>query len=262
MVATMIWQQLATEIETWAHQQKTITLWWRDDDAHANNPALSRLLELTCQHQIPLCLAVIPSKLDSSLIKQVEQQPLTWVSQHGYSHQNHAPKGQRKCELGADRLFEVIASELLTGKNFLNQAFPNQFFPVLVPPWNRLASPLIMELAKMDYIGLSTLGPRTTRKDLTVNNVHVDIINWKTRQFAGESSCLTQLIKQLQARRQGHVDSTEATGIMTHHLVHDEACWQFCQQLSTFLKPYSHIKWQRPNVLFSKASIIPFTSNI
>ncbi|MDE1463440.1 polysaccharide deacetylase family protein [Spartinivicinus poritis] len=252
----MSWQQLATEIEIWATEQKTITLWWRDDDAYTNSAALTQLINLTNHYQIPLCLAVIPSQLEISLIERVEQQPLVWISQHGYSHQNHAPANQRKCELGADRLFEVIASELLTGQNMLQHAFPKQFFPVLVPPWNRLAHSLVNELANMHYIGLSTLGPRQPRKDLVVQNVHVDIINWKQRQFAGEKHCLTQLIQHLQARRLNQIDRQEATGLMTHHLDHDAGCWQFCRQLCEFLKPYSHVQWQQPNRLFSKASVI------
>ncbi|WP_163834020.1 polysaccharide deacetylase family protein [Spartinivicinus ruber] len=252
----MSWQQLATEIKTWEKAKKTITLWWRDDDAHANSPALEQLIQLTHTHQIPVCLAVIPSQLELSLIELVEQYPLVWLSQHGYSHQNHAPADQRKCELGTNRLFEVIASELLTGQNILQQALPKQFFPILVPPWNRMAKALINELANMHYIGLSTLGPRTTRKDLVVQNVHVDIINWKQRQFAGEQHCLEQLTQHLKARRLNQVDCQEATGLMTHHLAHDDGCWQFCQQLCEFLQPYSHIKWQKPNLLFSKASVV------
>ncbi|MCP4275670.1 MAG: hypothetical protein GY779_04885, partial [Gammaproteobacteria bacterium] len=86
--------------------------------------------------------------------------------------------------------------------------------------------------------GLSTLGPReqeNAAQGLKQVNVHVDIINWKQgRCFAGEKTCIEQIIAHLSAKRAGLVDPDEPTGIMTHHLIHDAGCWSFLDELFSF----------------------------
>jgi hypothetical protein len=43
---------------------------------------------------------------------------------------------------------------------------------------------------------------------------------------------VAQTVRLLADRRTGAADNGEPLGILTHHLVHDEAIWSFCAQLA------------------------------
>jgi hypothetical protein len=101
---------------------RTTLFWWRDDDAVAASPALDRLLNLARSHAAPLALAVIPARLEPSLAQRLtalehDQWPAGRLAllQHGYSHTNNAPDGEKKCELGPHRPLPLTQGDLATG---------------------------------------------------------------------------------------------------------------------------------------------------
>ena len=51
------------ELEAWAAAGKRATLWWRDDDAAEDSPALEKLLTLAEKEAVALVIAVIPAAL-------------------------------------------------------------------------------------------------------------------------------------------------------------------------------------------------------
>ena len=62
------------------------------------------------------------------------------------------------------------------------------------------------------------------------DNTHIGIVDWPTtRAFCGDSSALDQACRHLAERRTGAVDDAEPTGLLTHHLAHDPACWHFIE---------------------------------
>lgn len=227
------WKDLVRELQLWRDAGRTPTLWWRDDDAQSRTAALQPLTQLSSGHAVPVALASIPKGCDSTLVEVVSRYPELSVLQHGYSHTNHAPPDERKCELGAHRPQAAVLDELEQGQQELRRLFATRFLPVLVPPWNRLSTALIDALPNVGFIGLSTLGPRPKHTALTQVNVHVDLIDWRDgRRFVGEEQALRRLIEHLALRRAGgSVDPREATGIMTHHLVQDAAGWRFLARL-------------------------------
>lgn len=232
------WLALSDELQAWQDQQLTPTLWWRDDDARQHSEALQRLCQLSQRFEIPLSLAVIPCGADRSLLPFFESTPDLSALLHGYQHISHAQAGQRNCELGDDRPVAQVLAELEQGLQKLRELLGDRFVEVLVPPWNRLTDDLIDRLMTIGVAGLSTLGPREqlNRAGLRLNHVHIDLINWKQgRCFAGDRAVLGQLIEHLRQRRLGQVDADEATGLMSHHLAHDQGCWDFCEQLFEFL---------------------------
>ncbi|WP_426417754.1 polysaccharide deacetylase family protein [Aestuariirhabdus sp. LZHN29] len=244
------WSRLNEELELWKDHNTPLTLWWRDDDACSDTAALEQLLTLADQYRLPLSLAVIPQRLERSLISCLDS--VTGVSclLHGYDHTSYAAPGERNQELGDHRPIDVVLQSLRRGHQHLQQELPHHYQPVLVPPWNRINQRLLSHLPEIGLSGLSTLGPRIPRPQLSVNNVHLDLIDWKRRCFAGEDSVISQLIEHLKQRRQGQVDSTEATGIMTHHLAHDAASWVFLRQLLEFLSAYEQVVWPDIGPLF------------
>jgi len=51
------------------------------------------------------------------------------------------------------------------------------------------------------------------------------------RRFLGEAAALALTVHHLAARRIGRVDEAEATGLLTHHAVHEPAAWRFVERL-------------------------------
>ncbi|MEH6822991.1 MAG: polysaccharide deacetylase family protein [Motiliproteus sp.] len=249
------WTLLSAELQAWQERGATPTLWWRDDDAQRQTPALERLCQLSRHYSVPLSLAVIPAGAEPSLLPLFAVTPQLMALQHGYQHHNHARADQRKCELGDNRPLTEVVAELQRGGDQLRQLLGDRFAAVLVPPWNRYNLDLSEQLAGLGCIGLSTLGPRSQSCEhgLRINNVHVDLINWRRGGcFAGDTAVLAQLVRHLKQRRLGEVDSEEASGLMTHHLAHDADCWQFCQRLFEFMADHP-VRWLSARQCFDPA---------
>jgi hypothetical protein len=249
------WPTLDAELDRWARADRIATLWWRDDDAVTVTPALDRLMQTARQPDgapVPLCLAVIPAEADGVLAKRAAASPQLSILQHGFSHRNHAPPAEKKQELGTHRPPAVVLGELTEGRMRLRQLFAGHFLPVLVPPWNRIAAAVRDGLAGIGMTHISTYGPRTSGDRLSINT-HVDIIDWHGgRGFVGEAAALRLLTGHLSARREQNVDPAEPTGILTHHLVQDEACWEFLTGLVYRMSRRPEVRWVAGTGIFGQ----------
>jgi hypothetical protein len=220
------WDELRAALDGVAARGEAIQLWWRDDDAGRNHPALTRLLELAECLDLPLALAVVPMWLDASTQARIAASPNATVLQHGFAHADHAAPEAKSIELGGrDRV--AVLDELARGRAFLADAFGCAFLAVLVPPWNRLDAGLVERLTGCGFVGLSTFGRRAGAEaapGLPQINTHLDPVDWRgTRLFVGETAALTRLIAVL--------DAEEPIGILSHHLAMDEAGWAFLDRL-------------------------------
>ena len=249
------WSALDDELARWSDAGRTAEIWWRDDDAAEETPALERLLMLQEKSGVPLALAVVPAKAASGLARRLESCAGVSLLQHGYGHVNHALPGDKKAELGGERPAMVVLGELATGAMAMEQVFASSEFegrrlPVLVPPWNRIATGLVWALPEIGFSGLSTFGPlhkpgaRPFRiRGLRQVNTHVDLIDWKgNRGFVGEDFALAALIDALAAARttsDTRIGTTTGTkepdatpiGVLSHHLAMDEGAWDFLRSL-------------------------------
>ena len=220
------WRELEAALDAIARDGRAIRLWWRDDDAGRCDPRLERLLELAERRALPLALAVVPVWLDADAQARIAASPFASVLQHGFAHRNHAPTGEKSCELGG-RAVPTIEAELRRGRDVLVDAFGAAFLAVLVPPWNRLDTKLIGRLAACGFCGLSTYGRRHAPEaaaGLIQINAHLDLIDWRgDRLFVGEVAALERLIAVL--------DPDEPIGILSHHLAMDELGWEFLDRL-------------------------------
>jgi hypothetical protein len=169
------------------------------------------------------------------------------VLQHGYAHANHAPAGAKKIELGPHRPLETVLAELETGRRRLADLFGTRALPALVPPWNRIDTALVRQLPEIGIAGLSTFGPRPAPNAATgvgQVNTHIDILDWRgTRGFIGEAAALDLVVRHLAQRRQRQVDPSEPTGLLTHHLVHDDATWRFFATLLPRTARHPRVRW-------------------
>jgi len=249
------WASLAEELARWQNTGQRVDLWWRDDDAVADTPALRRLIEIA---RVPVALAVIPADLQPDLASclAVTTEPDRFaVLQHGFSHRNHEPPDRKKAELGLARPGDLVLAELAQGKKILQQAFGARALPVLTPPWNRIAPAVIDHLPEQGFRGLTTYLPRRAphaAAGLLQVNTHVDIIDWHGgRGFLGTDQSLALLTQHLRARRLKEADRIEPTGILTHHLVHDAASWLFLERLQDWLSTYPVIRWLTAREVFA-----------
>lgn len=248
------WTVLDRELESWRSTGRHAPLWWRDDDAVAATPALSRLLQLSGEERVPVCLAVIPARFSRDLVSALMGSDATVVA-HGHAHENHAPADAKKAEFGADRPLPAMAGELADGRQRIHDAFGPRARPVFVPPWNRMTDSLLPHLAPAGFTGLSAKGPRPVPRvtGVTVRDVSVDIIDWRGgRGFLGLSTVLAQIVDGLRRRRLGEIDPDQGPlGILTHHLVQDDAAWSFLAALCGRVERSGAARWLDVDAVFA-----------
>lgn len=228
------WTVLEAELDAWGAAGRTAHLWWRDDDAAAPCPALQRLLDLAAAQGVPLALAVIPARMEDSLVPLLDGHAAQCaVLQHGFAHKNHAVADAKKCELVDPAARPAVPDELRRGRDRLAAGFGERFLPVLVPPWNRIAPSLVAQLPALGFAGLSTYKARgKAPAGLVQVNCHLDILQWQPeKHFLGTEAAIALLVDHLVAKRQGTADAAEPSGILSHHQVHDAAAWDFLVEL-------------------------------
>lgn len=246
-LAQTAWSWLQQELDRWSDAGLEASLWWRDDDATRDCDRLQQLFSLSQRCQVPLAIAAIPSRLHASLVDAVNKHTQVTVLQHGYTHQNHADAGELKLELGGLRDIQTISSDLHLGFEQLDDQFGVQFCPVLVPPWNRIDESVLPRLREVGLHGISTYRvckQQPTDGTILQVNTHMDPVHWRHNQgFIGVYPAIAILIQHLLARRTGYRDIAEPTGVLSHHLVYNHACWQFTEDLFHFLNAHPATRW-------------------
>lgn len=229
------WSPLDTELAEWKASGLTLPLWWRDDDAIAPTDPLVRLADLTTRLGLPVHLAVIPADAGAALAEFTRTRRSLIPVIHGFAHRNHAPADEKKAEFGAHRPMSECLADAKAGLARMSEMFGQQLMPMFVPPWNRIAPDVVQGLAALGYEALSTFTPRQAplaTGGLVQINTHLDPIHWRgNRSLLPHEDLIAQVARELKDRRTGTTDNTEPYGILTHHLVHDKAIWQFTEAL-------------------------------
>lgn len=210
-----------------------LPLWCRDDDATEPSPALDRLYRFSEGTGLPVHLAIIPKPATQALAGLVRDTSAFVPLVHGWQHINHAPPEVKKSEFGQMR--EGGAIELKAAIDRLSELFGEQLLPVFVPPWNRMDMGFLPELARSGYRGVSQFLPRSAPQPhpgIVQINTHIDPVAWRSsRDLADPDMLIAHTADLLVARSTGDADATEPLGLLTHHLVHSQAVWSFCDQL-------------------------------
>jgi hypothetical protein len=244
------WCDLVSELDGWREAGQVATLWWRDDDAAKPSCRLDRLLSIASN--IPVSLAVIPAAAGPQLAEYLahpsrSKRPAPiGILQHGWHHTNHAPAG-RKSEFPAGRSRHAVASELAAGQTRLAKLFGAHALAVLAPPWNRFDPSFLPLLGDCGLTAISRQQPRHAAcpaPGIAEVNVHVDLVAWAgDRGFIGEAAALGGIVGHLRARRLRELDASEPTGILTHHLVHDEPTEIFLRHLVAVTCTHPAARW-------------------
>jgi hypothetical protein len=193
-----------------------VKLWWRDDDAGADDPKLDRLLAIAMHRAVPVVLAVIPARLDGATAQKILACPFATAVQHGLAHKDHRSVDGQKCEL-VDRIDQD--APLVAARHRLADTFGERFRPMMVPPWNRIEPALRERLPALEFPFLSTFaGHRRLppAEGLRQLDTHVDAIRWKEGRAPLDSGSIVAACRQSAGMVGGPI------GLLTHHAVTDE----------------------------------------
>lgn len=226
------WSPLDAELD---RLDMPLPVWWRDDDAITDTAALDRLIRMSERFGWPLHLAIIPAHADAALANRLAGASAVIPVPHGWSHVSHAPASEKNSEFGAHRPVEEMAKQAGEGRRRLADLLGEEPARMFVPPWNRVSPDLLPLLPAQGFDMISTFNAREAPKaaqGLTRVNTHLDPIDWHgSRSVADPQVLVNQLAHDLACRRDGRADPLEPYGLLTHHLVHDSAIWDFIVSL-------------------------------
>lgn len=241
------WLPLMTELARWEDAGRTAEFWLRDDDAVEPTEPLDRLLGLTEKFGVPATLAVIPAFTGKALAIRLAGASQITVAVHGWSHENHAPDGEKKQELGRHRERGVVLDELGRGLSRITNLHGQRMIPLLVPPWNRIHPALLPDLMPLGFMALSAYGPPKSDAIRTINS-NVDLMDWHGTRGCRDHGLIARDIAAQLARA---FEGGDAVGILTHHLVHDEAAWVFLEALFELTAGHAACEWRSIRELIS-----------
>jgi hypothetical protein len=247
------WSALDQALARAKDKGRAVAFWWRDDDAAAHTPALDRLLALAVRFGVPLVLAPVPALVEPSLVDRLGGGPRVGVVVHGLRHANHAPPGEAKAEFGAHRPLGALKADAAAGLRAAQTRFGARLHPVFVPPWNRIAPALVAALQTLGFRGLSAFGDRAARAaapGLAQVNTHLDPIAWRAGRGLAAPDALIAGIARCIESRLCMADAPEPIGVLTHHLVHDEAIWTFCEALLERLAAHPAVRLPTLDAVF------------
>lgn len=254
-IPDIVWSPLDEALRRAADQGRTVALWWRDDDATEHTPALDRLLALSRRVGVPVALAAIPAMAHASLRDRLADETGAALLVHGLAHANHAPPGLKKAELGPDRPLADLRADAGNALALARDRLGPGCLAVMTPPWNRIAPDLVEALPSLGFCGLSAFGHRggaARFPGLRRVDAHLDPIDWRgARSLVGPTALVAHLAQLVEA--QGHALTARGgpLGLLTHHLVQDEAVWAFCEALLERFAAHAHIGLPFVSELFS-----------
>lgn len=206
-----------------------------DDIGGETDPLFDPLMELFRSHRIPLCLAVVPTWIDTATWSKYEKyQPLSdqWCwHQHGYSHTNHEHTG-KKAEFGSARSKDEVKQDIVDGKNKLANLLGDAFTPIFTPPWNRCSLHTLETLAEQGFYAVSRSRKATPLPPENLPDIQINI-DLHTRKEKNAATSWDALYAELsQAAESGLM------GVMLHHELMNQQGFAFLDLLLTLIREY------------------------
>ena len=240
---------LSAHLARFADRGIRLCFWWRDDDAIEPTAALDRLLGLANRFDVDIGLAVIPKGASEALAVRLDREPHAVVLQHGWQHRNHQirEEGEKAAELGSRRDMDEALRELIAGREKLEALFGERFIPALVPPWNRISDEIAAAAPGIGLPGLSTFTSDVEKAPHRLQT-HLDPIKWKReRRFIGWESAQRRFDEIFEHR---FGDPSEPIGLLSHHLVMDDAHFAFFEEVLEVTKDHPGAQWPPLRELF------------
>lgn len=217
-----------------------------DDIGGKTDPLFHPLMELFLTHRIPLCLAVVPTWIDTttwSRYQRYQPQSTQWCwHQHGYSHTNHEQAG-KKAEFGLARTKDEVKQDIANGKKKLANLLGDAFKPVFTPPWNRCSSQTLETLMEQGFYAVSRSKKATPPPPAELPDIQINI-DLHTRKEQDAATSWKALYAELsQAAASGLM------GVMLHHQLMNQLGFSFLDLLLRLVQEY-----QLPTCTFQEIS--------
>ena len=110
---------------------------FRDDDVFLNEPWFEDFLKIFLDNEIPITLAVVPSRITKkcyAIIKKYLDTGLIEVIQHNFSHMAYEPYS----EFPNSRPKLAVRQDLELGKKKLEKIFKKHYTNILAPAWHQI----------------------------------------------------------------------------------------------------------------------------
>ncbi len=190
-------------------------LFFRADDVGIPSRSFHQLITCFQKHNLPLCLATVPTWLTPKRLHVLSMYLDPWSSQwcwhlHGWLHRNFEQTGKKQ-EFGPSRNSETIKDILHKGRTRLETLLGEHFHPVFTPPWNRCSQVTLSSLVDLRFqaISRSTGAHPETSPILPDFQVNVDL---HTRKESSPEHGLQNLMTELERGI-----ASGQCGIMIHH---------------------------------------------
>jgi hypothetical protein len=262
-LSTDPWHEVHRELALWEASGRKVRVWLRDDDAIRATPALRRLEALAVRHSIQIGLAVIPGLAEPEIVDYLhERRSVFHPMCHGWMHEMH--EGIEVGEFGSSRAVHALRVDAVRALKRFQSLFGDHH-PVFVPPFGRLNPTFLPELLRIGFAAVSNKPmlwqSRLSRLHAAFSwlpqgapwlspapgllDVHVDPVDWARSTALSEGRVAAQIVGELRLRRKGYIRTDAPIGILTHHLVHDEAIWTSLEQLLGVLCQNSAVAFQQ-----------------
>jgi hypothetical protein len=265
------WDEVRDELDAWLAQGLTARFWVRDDDASKRSVPLAQLHALTERFDITIGLAVIPGAIHQDLPDYLNGEARNFRPMcHGWKHVNHGSR-TRPAEFGSERPLVQLVQDAEASRNVFVSHF-HVAQTVFVPPFNRISHALTRLLPNIGFAAVSAIPSRLSRELLRLRaefgripllnlprfsatpriDVHIDLIDWKAQTAVDNKVVGRALAQQLRGQRKSE-DTSTPIGLLTHHLAHDAAVWQLCDELLDMLRRHEAVRfvdladWLRQN---------------
>jgi hypothetical protein len=244
-----IWKPVIDAFAQWAKVGLKPPLWLRDDDAIEPSPALDRLMALAAQHEVPIALAIVPATTGATLVERLRREPHVTPIVHGWAHVNHAPENEKRQEFGLHRPLADIQADLVRALSKMKSLYGPRLVPMFVPPWNRITTSVAESLVESGYEACSTFGHAPLNSSICEINTHVDIVDFRGGRRCRDHGLLAgSLASTLSHSLEG---GRYPVGILSHHLVHDDAAFEFLKALFSISRT---CRWLSPRELVERCA--------
>ena len=235
---------LDAALERAAECGTTLAFWWRDDDAVASTPRLDRLLALAQRLKVPLSIAAIPALVQelvgaASRGRAARLAPGAWPTPC-----QPCPVSEKKAEFGPHRALEGLGADASAG---LGPCAPRSVrrrcrYSCRPGTGSRPSWPPAAATRLRWALYLRRAARRHRRAIARQCPYRSHRLAGRGRLASpgrayGADHSIARRPRATGARR------AEPIGLLTHHLVHDEATWTFCEELLERLAAHSSVRF-------------------
>ena len=251
----MNFEELRQTLDQLRAEQRTVNIFFRDDDVDADEETLWHLLKPFLFRGVPINLEIIPGKLTNSTAKLLRQHQRSYsklieLNQHGWQHTNHEIEG-RKCEFGASRNFAQQLNDISYGKAKLDEIFGDQWHPVFTPPWNRCTKDTLHALDELGFKVFSKDHSHQpiTNYSFTEISITLDLYRWKPQAAMKPPATIVNELRL-------QIFELDTVGILLHHKVMDAAAFSFLDALLDELHRHPVVRFHTFQSLVSNVCAI------